>query len=645
MDVEVATALCGDQSSASSFEISESVDSFETALKDHPLESRRSDRYETTVRIRCTYFFFFSLALWVASAIGFIMQMFFFIIGTSDGLSPAQGIGIVLVPVLLLVTAVIADKITDLALDSMDSPCLRVCRAMVVTSFGSFMSRVNVGRVELALLLAVELVPLLNAFFAAFLFEGSPILNFIAGYFVGGCALAGLLVLTYLFAQVHVCLSERRDARMTDVYQSIGKLGEFKRYGDNVKNRNSQLSKSSFHAKSCLCSTLSAVLTNIGILIVFALFRGVEAMLVGQLIATLLAAMALRSCAPRLLGFTFWATFFFFLVLVGILYSSTGKELQSIAMEPMSLAPGADAFNEHLDVDLPIVHAPSYGKYSVCGTLWGDENVSAGMRFDILDLAALAYASSFPTADLVMSGLHTMFKGTSLEEFNVLEIEDAGTVGRWIVVEFPASKVRVLAVRGTSTLPDVYADLQVYGSIAVLQFMNVLTPVMQLLPARFIRGLTKAGFATSLFATTPIWDTLSAVVARHKASALSNGMELILTGHSLGGGLVGVAAAQHKVQGIGFSAPGLFYQAERMNIDISTLQRYFTIVRPSADVVPAVDDQRGMVQWIDCAEQFGTCHRLTKTSCELWTSCGDRRGRDWRRTCSTWYSSSALRSQ
>ncbi|CAE7313249.1 ppiB [Symbiodinium sp. KB8] len=124
----------------------------------------------------------------------------------------------------------------------------------------------------------------------------------------------------------------------------------------------------------------------------------------------------------------------------------------------------------------------------------------------------------------------------------------------------------------------------------------------------------------------------------HEAEAKAAGQKLLMTGHSLGGALVGAASAAHGVDGIGFSPPGLYYQVQKFDLTLADLQSTFAIVQPANDVVPRVDKQRGMIQWIQCLESAAQCHRLTHTACELWARCGDSSKRDWRQTCSRWYS-------
>eukprot|EP00438_Fugacium_kawagutii_P023116 Skav205618 [mRNA] locus=scaffold4676:12161:16777:+ [translate_table: standard] len=115
-----------------------------------------------------------------------------------------------------------------------------------------------------------------------------------------------------------------------------------------------------------------------------------------------------------------------------------------------------------------------------------------------------------------------------------------------------------------------------------------------------------------------------------------------MTGHSLGGALVGAVSSRLDVDGVGFSPPGLYYQVLKYHTSLQKLYDSFTIIQPSNDVVPHVDKQRGMIEWIECPERPATCHRMVRTACELWVKCGDERKRDWREVCSAWFTKGDL---
>lgn len=165
--------------------------------------------------------------------------------------------------------------------------------------------------------------------------------------------------------------------------------------------------------------------------------------------------------------------------------------------------------------------------------------------------------------------------------------------------------------------------------------------------------------------------------------------DVVLTGHSLGGGLAQVAAARLRLPALVCSAPGMLYSAKRFGVyaevateepmlpddellsnNDSTLEKLWndakridgmynsplwgaisptdalethtgmqastrgiTVVVPDNDQVPRVDRQKATVQEIACHNSDGSaggvayCHSIMQSSCEIWRVCGDPRHR------------------
>eukprot|EP00931_Biecheleriopsis_adriatica_P035469 TRINITY_DN20415_c0_g1_i2.p1 TRINITY_DN20415_c0_g1~~TRINITY_DN20415_c0_g1_i2.p1 ORF type:complete len:181 (-),score=29.37 TRINITY_DN20415_c0_g1_i2:76-618(-) len=130
----------------------------------HPDDTLHQNWYETTVRLRGAYFIFFSLAVYLAVALGLTMELFFAVMAAPAdcNCSTAVVFGILLIPIFLLVTSVFVDEILDIGLDSMDLPALGLVRATCTTSIRVWRPSFRVSTVEKCLVFAFEGIPILN---------------------------------------------------------------------------------------------------------------------------------------------------------------------------------------------------------------------------------------------------------------------------------------------------------------------------------------------------------------------------------------------------------------------------------------------------------------------------------------------------
>lgn len=623
----------------------------EEDLPPHPDEVVQKHWYETTVRLRATCFVFFSLALGLALSLGTVTQLFFAVLGSHlHGVSVGLCIGSILVPPMLLVTAVMVDEMLDLGLDAMDLPTLGLFRATLTASLRQWMPSVNVVVSEKILLLLFELFPVVIAVCVFFFDSGHSrwYYRILKGYLLGGLMVAPTLTFMYVLVHIHVDSCSFRAARRAVYFAHMGHLGEFKQVNYDVGEVFANNNEWQPRMQRMVKFALAAVVTMFLVLVIFSFWQKVIFMFLGQLIVTVLLALSLRAFSPQLLGKAFWCTFSFFILLtLALIFGTISTSYHEEEFTPTALGPHAFGFGERVESahDLPISFQPpleAASGYPICNTYWGNRNMSAESQLGVLDMAMLAKAS-YASDKQRSFAVGSMFNGTVFDDWQLIESAPDTVAGSWLVVDFPKHKTRALAIRGTFTRTEMYADLQIYSGVAVLQLFSIFSPVLKLVPSDIIQYLLAPRISWLLFGKSNIVAEIFRTVDRHHKESLEKGFALVLTGHSLGGALVGAASAEFGVPGLGFSAPGLFYQVGRLNVNIRELQKAFTVVQPSSDVVPRVDVQRGTVAWIHCDEPNPiTCHKLTKTSCELWAACGDPRGRDYRKVCGTWYSSSQL---
>ena len=123
----------------------------------------------------------------------------------------------------------------------------------------------------------------------------------------------------------------------------------------------------------------------------------------------------------------------------------------------------------------------------------------------------------------------------------------------------------------------------------------------------------------------------------------TDGRQVIITGHSLGGGLARIVGALTSIPSVTFSPPGLELSHRKyavLNSDGSlhrldnsngALHHQSVAVVTEYDVITQVDTQVGLVQRIQCDKKSqahqNACHLLEGTICHLLEHCGDPRGR------------------
>lgn len=102
---------------------------------------------------------------------------------------------------------------------------------------------------------------------------------------------------------------------------------------------------------------------------------------------------------------------------------------------------------------------------------------------------------------------------------------------------------------------------------------------------------------------------------------------LALTGHSLGGGIAIISAAQTEVGAVAISGPNAMLSRLSFAPQLTVEQlnsRTFNVI-PHRDWIPKFDDVAQNYQNIDCRSESRnplSCHSIVRTICELMYTCG-----------------------
>ncbi|EPY23629.1 hypothetical protein STCU_07611 [Strigomonas culicis] len=97
---------------------------------------------------------------------------------------------------------------------------------------------------------------------------------------------------------------------------------------------------------------------------------------------------------------------------------------------------------------------------------------------------------------------------------------------------------------------------------------------------------------------------------------------VVLTGHSLGGAVAAILAAQLDVPAVVFSAPGIALLRHRFGLALHKVHRNVVSVISSDDIVPFIGTNGGEVHHMQCmAARKDLCHAVEFTIGALWRSC------------------------
>jgi lipase ATG15 len=121
------------------------------------------------------------------------------------------------------------------------------------------------------------------------------------------------------------------------------------------------------------------------------------------------------------------------------------------------------------------------------------------------------------------------------------------------------------------------------------------------------------------------YKTITRFVNDLKADPDYNG--IALTGHSLGGGIAIISAAQTGVGGVAISGPNAMLSRLSFvpQVTVEQLNTRTLNVIPHRDLIPRFDDPAQNYQNINCRSESRnpiSCHAIVRTICELLYTCG-----------------------
>ena len=256
-------------------------------------------------------------------------------------------------------------------------------------------------------------------------------------------------------------------------------------------------------------------------------------------------------------------------------------------------------------------------EYPICGKTYGST-----LRLNIADMAYLsyiAYQKNWNKRDLALSvnGYFLDRGGT----WNVTYISEGNP--RFYHLLEGTAQVHIIGIRGTTSSREWFQYLKLWSEIISYQVTSVALP-KQTFSLNFVTSyITASSFLERLLHNNREDFAFSSVESYVQKINRTAGSTILLTGHSIGGGLAKIVGSRQKVMTVAFSSPGEVFSRAKFGITLDDLQRYTISVVSRDDMITWVDNHGGLVQYISCnAGGHVQCHSIINTYCELKRGCG-----------------------
>mmetsp|Transcript_13159 Transcript_13159/g.21355 ORF Transcript_13159/g.21355 Transcript_13159/m.21355 type:complete len:955 (-) Transcript_13159:75-2939(-) len=253
---------------------------------------------------------------------------------------------------------------------------------------------------------------------------------------------------------------------------------------------------------------------------------------------------------------------------------------------------------------------------------------------NLVDIAFLAYVAYQTDPTLLQNELNSWFgPGNAVLESNLTKIfreSYQSSHAIYHLIRFPSVGVDVVAIRGTVSAWDMFADLQLWMAAALMQVLRLFLPLGSI----WTTILSDLVYYLSLLESTSLEKVsyylettrfIRALDSYNEANAPNN--TVLVTGHSLGGGLAIISGAQTQKPTIALSGVNAMLSRRTFNPPITEdqLNKYTFNIIPERDLIPMIDDVAMLSQNINCRAPFNSifgCHTALRSVCEILYTCG-----------------------
>ena len=243
--------------------------------------------------------------------------------------------------------------------------------------------------------------------------------------------------------------------------------------------------------------------------------------------------------------------------------------------------------------------------------------------------------SAFPLATY-MSGVNntkiyyekTIFKEKieNITEMRFLDVNNKYGVVLLVNIDVPNERpLTIFAIQGSIKKLDWWLDIEMFCSSAIFTLLNTISlSQLESLNSQIINWLLTIPLRLLEKFTLFERYTESLEYYIEKEIAKINGTRnILIAGHSLGGGLSKFLGLKYHKESIAFSGPGITPLEFKLKNEIN--YKYYKMdlidVIPDYDVIPRIENTAGIKYRVLCDKGFFGCHSIERTICQIGATC------------------------